>query len=152
MNWLKPMMKTALPLARPAPRALNPHALARGPAVAPGWRRSGIRTGLQPNSLVSGNFTGNFAILRLRDTIWYEEAPALQPLLDQFPTQIIRENILRIRDFLSDNREYSCEIGFVDMRNGIDPLAMWFAGVVRQESRLDGPILPAVYGNGRVAL
>jgi hypothetical protein len=38
------------------------------------------------------------------------------------------------------------------MRNGIDPLAMWFAGVVRQESRLDGPILPAVYGNGRVAL
>src|SRR5260370_35258057 len=37
----------------------------------PGWRRSADRPSLQANSLVyiSGNFTGNFAILGLRDTI-----------------------------------------------------------------------------------
>jgi hypothetical protein len=34
-----------------------------------GWRRSADRTSLQANSLVSGNFTGNFAILGPRDTI-----------------------------------------------------------------------------------
>jgi hypothetical protein len=34
-----------------------------------GWRRSADRTSLQANSLVSGNFTGNFAILGLKDTI-----------------------------------------------------------------------------------
>jgi hypothetical protein len=34
-----------------------------------GWRRSADRTSLQENSLVSGNFTGNFAILGPRDTI-----------------------------------------------------------------------------------
>ena len=38
-------------------------------ARLPGWRRSADRTSLQANSLVSGNFTGNFAILGLRDTI-----------------------------------------------------------------------------------
>jgi hypothetical protein len=31
----------------------------------PGWRRSADRTTLHANSLVSGNFTGNFAILGL---------------------------------------------------------------------------------------
>src|SRR5207244_1990393 len=71
----------------------------------PGWRRSADRTSLQANSLVSGNFTGNFAILGLRDTIWYQETAALQPLLEQFPKQIIRENILRIREFLNGIRE-----------------------------------------------
>jgi hypothetical protein len=74
-------------------------------AGLPGWRRSADRTGLQANSLVSGNFTGNFAILGLRDTIWYQETAALQPLLEQFPKQIIRENILRIREFLNGIRE-----------------------------------------------
>src|ERR1700736_6437790 len=34
-----------------------------------GWRRSADRTSLQANSLVSGNFTGNFAILGPIDTI-----------------------------------------------------------------------------------
>jgi hypothetical protein len=34
-----------------------------------GWRRSADRTRLQANSLLTGNFTGNFAILGLRDTI-----------------------------------------------------------------------------------
>jgi hypothetical protein len=32
-------------------------------ARLPGWRRSADRTRLQENSLLTGNFTGNFAIL-----------------------------------------------------------------------------------------
>jgi hypothetical protein len=64
-----------------------------------GWRRSADRTRLQANSLVSGNFTGNFAIPGLRDTMEDQETAALQPLPEQFPAQIIRENILRIREF-----------------------------------------------------
>jgi hypothetical protein len=59
---------------------------------------------------VSGNFTGNFAILGLRDTLWYQETAALQPLLEQFPTQIIRENILRIREFLNGIRKLQASI------------------------------------------
>jgi hypothetical protein len=72
----------------------------------PGWRRSADRTRLPANSLLTGNFTGNFAILKLRDTIWYQETAALQPLSEQFPTQINRENILRIRELFSGNREF----------------------------------------------
>jgi hypothetical protein len=37
--------------------------------------------------------------------ILYQETAALQPLLEQFPTQIIRENILRIREFFNGIRE-----------------------------------------------
>src|SRR5882672_5697461 len=36
-------------------------------AGLPGWRRSADRTGLQANSLLTGNFTGNFAISGFRD-------------------------------------------------------------------------------------
>ena len=35
----------------------------------PGWRRSADRTRLHANSLLTGNFTGNFAILGLREPI-----------------------------------------------------------------------------------
>ena len=56
-----------------------------------GWRRNADRTRLRANSLVSGNSTGNFAILGLRDTITCQETAALRPLLEQFPTQIIGE-------------------------------------------------------------
>jgi hypothetical protein len=70
-----------------------------------GWRRSADRTSLQANSLVSGNFTGNFAILGLRDTILCQETAALQPLLEQFPTQIISENILENSEFSNGIRE-----------------------------------------------
>ena len=59
----------------------------------PPWRRSADRTYLRANSLLTENFTGNFAILKLRDSIWYQETAALQPLPEQFPTQINRENI-----------------------------------------------------------
>ena len=38
-------------------------------AGLPGWRRSADRTRLQANSLLTGNFTGNFAILEPEDTI-----------------------------------------------------------------------------------
>src|ERR1700682_1201898 len=70
-----------------------------------GWRRSADRTSLQANSLVSGNFTGNFAILGLRDTILCQETAALQPLLEQFPTQIISENILENSEFSNGIRD-----------------------------------------------
>jgi len=55
---------------------------------------------------ITGNFTGNFAILELRDPIWYQETAALQPLPEQFPNQINRENILGIRESFSGNREF----------------------------------------------
>jgi hypothetical protein len=58
-----------------------------------GWRRSADRTGLQANSLLTGNFTGNFAILGPRDALLEPEVVVLQALLGQFPTQINREII-----------------------------------------------------------
>jgi pimeloyl-ACP methyl ester carboxylesterase len=36
-------------------------------ATLPGWRRSADRTRLRANSLLTGNFTGNFVILRSSD-------------------------------------------------------------------------------------
>jgi hypothetical protein len=71
----------------------------------PGWRRSADRARLQANSLVSGNFTGNFAILGLRGTIEYQETAALQSLLEQFPTQIISENISKNSEFSNGIRD-----------------------------------------------
>jgi hypothetical protein len=56
-------------------------------------------------SLVSGNFTGNFAILGFRYAIEYQKTPALQPLLEQFPTQIISENILKNSEFSNGIRD-----------------------------------------------
>jgi hypothetical protein len=75
-------------------------------AGLPGWQRSADRTRLRANSLLTGNFTGNFAILGLGDAIWYQGTAALQPLLEQFPTQTNRDNILRNREFLAGNREF----------------------------------------------
>jgi hypothetical protein len=72
----------------------------------PGWRRSADRTYLRPISLLTGNFTGNFAILVPRGPISLHETPVLQPFLEQFPTQTNRENILRNREFLAGNREF----------------------------------------------
>ena len=56
----------------------------------PPWRRSADRTSLQANSLVSGNFTGNFAISGLREPIPEQETAALQRFPQQFPKQINR--------------------------------------------------------------
>jgi hypothetical protein len=71
-----------------------------------GWRRSADRACLQANSLVSGNFTGNFAILGLRDTIWVPRNRCAAPLIEQFPTEINRKNILENRESFSDIREF----------------------------------------------
>src|ERR1700738_1896541 len=64
----------------------------------PGWRRSADRTRLHANSLLTGNFTGNFAISGLPAPIPERGTAVLQPLVEQFPGQNIRETI-------SENRE-----------------------------------------------
>ena len=65
------------------------------------------RTRLHTNSLLTGNFTGNFAILRVFEPMSEQETAVQQPLLKQFPTQVNRENILRIRELFRKNREFS---------------------------------------------
>src|SRR5258708_450953 len=45
-----------------------------------GWRRSADRTGLQANSLLTGNFTGKFAISGLRDAPLKPKVAVLQRL------------------------------------------------------------------------
>jgi hypothetical protein len=64
-----------------------------------GWRRSADRARLHAISLLSGNLTGKFAILRHRETVLEQETAVLQRLFTQFPTQINREIILEKRDF-----------------------------------------------------
>jgi hypothetical protein len=58
------------------------------------------------NSLLTGKLTGNFAILGPQKPISLHETTVLQRLFTKFPTQINRENILKNREFLSDNREF----------------------------------------------
>jgi hypothetical protein len=64
-----------------------------------GWRRSADRAGLQSNSLLSRNFTGNLAVFRPGETFSEREVAVPQPFLEQFPTQIIRELISKISEF-----------------------------------------------------
>jgi len=64
-----------------------------------GWRRSGIRTSLPANSLLTGNFTGNSVVSGLRKRISQQKTFAPQRHLDQFPTQINREDFSKNRDF-----------------------------------------------------
>jgi hypothetical protein len=71
----------------------------------PGWRRSADRACLHVNSLLTGNFTGNFAILRLREPISWLETTALQGLIAQFPKQINRENFSKNREEISRIRQ-----------------------------------------------
>jgi len=71
-----------------------------------GWRRSADRTRLHANSLLTGNFTGNFSILGPETPISLRKAAALQRLLAQFPKQINRENLSKNREFSTDNREF----------------------------------------------
>src|SRR5258708_25581104 len=74
----------------------------------PGWRRSADRARLRQNSLLTGNFTGNFPILGLQIAPLTPEATVPQRLLAQFPTRTNRENILKNREFSSENREFLC--------------------------------------------
>jgi hypothetical protein len=64
-----------------------------------GWRRSADRTRLSANSLLTGNFTGNFTISVSQKPISLHETAVLQRLLLKFPTRIIRENNLKNKEF-----------------------------------------------------
>jgi hypothetical protein len=50
------------------------------------------------NSLLTGNFTGKFAISGLRDAPLKPKVAAIQRLLGQFPTGVNREDILKNRE------------------------------------------------------
>jgi hypothetical protein len=78
-----------------------------------GWGCSADRTRLHEISLVSGNLTGNFAILRHLETVLAQETAVLQPLIEKFPTQINREIISKIREFLSDNRDFFWKVASI---------------------------------------
>jgi hypothetical protein len=65
----------------------------------PGWRRSADRARLRAISLLSGNLTGNFAIIGHLETVLAQETPVLQSLIEQFPTRANREDIPGNRDF-----------------------------------------------------
>jgi hypothetical protein len=67
-------------------------------AGMPGWRRSDDRTGLQPNSLQTGNFTGKITISGLKATILKQETAVPQGLFSRFPKQTIREIFLKNRE------------------------------------------------------
>jgi hypothetical protein len=74
-----------------------------------GWRRSADRTHLQPNSLLTGNFTGNFAILAPCEPISMQDTAVLQRFIAQFPKQIIREKISKNKEFLGGIREFDMQ-------------------------------------------
>jgi hypothetical protein len=57
-----------------------------------GWRCSADRTGLHTNSLLTGNFTGNFAIIRPHGRYDQQETTVLPLLPERFPTKPIKEN------------------------------------------------------------
>jgi site-specific DNA recombinase len=70
-----------------------------------GWRRSADRTCLQANSLETGNFTRNLAILAARRPDHGPENAVVQRLLSQFPVPTNREFCLANRDRRERNPE-----------------------------------------------
>jgi hypothetical protein len=52
-----------------------------------GWRCSDVQPNLHRNSLLTGNFTGNFANLALERLDQIRKAPVLQAFLEQFPAK-----------------------------------------------------------------
>src|SRR5258705_8135516 len=52
-----------------------------------------------PNSLLTGNFSGNFTILGHQERAPRQESPALQALLTKLSTRVNRERILKNREF-----------------------------------------------------
>ena len=78
--------------------ALKEYSLKRG---LDGWRRSGIRTRLRRISLLTGNFTGKFAIPDPKMPTLEQERAASQLLIEQFPKQKNREEICKNREYLS---------------------------------------------------
>jgi len=74
-------------------------------AGLPGWRCSADRAGLLQNSLLTGNFTGNFAKSGPQDWSILQETAVPQPFLSQFPTQNNREKIRKNREIFQNNRQ-----------------------------------------------
>ena len=74
-----------------------------------GWRRSAHRTRLHRYSLLTGNFTGNFAILGPCEPSSMQDTAVLQRFLAQFPKQIIREKISKNKEFLGAIREFDLQ-------------------------------------------
>jgi hypothetical protein len=72
----------------------------------PPWRRSAGRTCLPAKSLLTGNFTGKFAISQVQEAILEQESAVPQGLFEQFPTKINREKIWKIREFQTGIREF----------------------------------------------
>jgi hypothetical protein len=70
-----------------------------------GWRCSGAQPNLHRNSLVTGNFTGNFAYFSCERLTLIREVPLLQAFLEQFPTKPIRENNLKNRETTAESWE-----------------------------------------------
>jgi hypothetical protein len=52
----------------------------------------------EPNSLLTGKITGNFAKSALKRGPFLQERPVPQPFLSQFPAEINRENIYENRE------------------------------------------------------
>jgi hypothetical protein len=77
----------------------------RKKARLPGWRRSGIRTSLRTNSLLTGNFTGNPAKSGAHRDSFLQETVVPQRFFSQFPTQNNRENICENRESSRAGRE-----------------------------------------------
>jgi hypothetical protein len=89
------------------PMAALPMTYPERPSVAglDGWRRSADRAGLHINSLLTGNFTGNFAIIRSHGRYEQQETTLLQPFPERFPAESIRENSLTNRERKTQSRE-----------------------------------------------
>ena len=64
-----------------------------------------IAPGLPQNSLLTGNFTGNFAKSGPQDGSILQETAVPQAFLSQFPKQGSREKIRKNREFSQNNRE-----------------------------------------------
>jgi hypothetical protein len=59
-----------------------------------------------PESLLTGNFTGNFAIIWPYGRYEQQETTVLQPLPERFPTEPIRENSSINRERKTQSREW----------------------------------------------
>src|SRR5882757_3194675 len=93
-------------------------------SLSAGWRRSADRTRLQANSLLTGNFTGNFAISGPCAPGSTQDTAVLQRFLAQFPKQIIREKISKNREFLGDIREFGPQKVRVHFSHPAGPLSI----------------------------
>jgi hypothetical protein len=82
------------------------------PLLIPAWL-AGDAVLIAPVSsqipLLTGNFTGNFAILAPCEPISMQDTAVLQRFIAQFPKQIIREKISKNKEFLGGIREFDMQ-------------------------------------------